>query len=126
MKKEKSLKQLKKLADKYCSDYIRQRDGGSCFTCGNWKEWRYQQNGHYVPRNYLSTRFLERNCHCQCVSCNVFKKGNMDAYALMLVRKYGPGILEELNRIKHEECKLTKEDYKNLIESFKNKINNLT
>jgi hypothetical protein len=123
--KEKSLKQLKKLADKYCSEYIRQRDKGICFTCGNIKIWKYQQNGHYISRNYLSTRFLERNCHCQCVSCNVFKKGNMDVYALRLTQKYGPEILEELDKIKHEECKLTRENYKNLIEVFKIKIENL-
>ena len=41
-------------------------------------------------------RYDERNNHCQCVACNVFKKGNLTVYALRLIKIYGTKLLEEL------------------------------
>lgn len=91
--------------DKVFSLYIRKRDMISgwvqCFTCGALKPIEEMQCGHYVSRSHHSLRWDERNCHAQCVGCNIFKKGNMDEYAVRLVAMYGHSILEELNREKH-------------------------
>lgn len=92
---------LIKRLDKVFSEYIRQRDNGVCFTCGLQREWKYQQNGHYISRTYKNTRWLESNCHTQCVGCNVFRKGNMDVYALRLIEKYGAEHLKHLDNLKH-------------------------
>lgn len=121
-KKKLSVSYLKKEADEIFSVYIRQRDKGVCVTCGAVKEWRYMQNGHYVPRGNNSTRYDEQNCNCQCVGCNVFKKGAMDEYALFLVRKYGAGILEKLNQKKKVLKQFTPQELLNLIEEYKQKI----
>lgn len=69
------------------------------------KPWKELQCGHYVSRSHLSLRYDERNCHPQCVGCNIFKSGAMDEYALALVRQYGDGILEELGREKQKIVK---------------------
>ncbi len=112
----------KKELDRVFSIYIRQRDKGVCFTCGNQKDWKYQQNGHYISRQHMNTRFDEENCHCQCVSCNVFKGGNMDEYALALIRKYGDVHLIILNARKNTIRKWSIPELQERIEYYKTKI----
>lgn len=116
------IRKLKKKFDDVFSKYIRARDAGICFTCGIKKEPKYQQNGHYISRAYNTTRYDEENCHCQCVACNIFKKGNMDEYALRLIRRYGKGILEKLNKKKLQEKHWTEQELIDLIETYKKKL----
>jgi len=92
---KKTISQLKKIADDVFSKYIRQRDG-KCFTCGSPENL---QCGHYIPRDCLELRYSEKNCHAQCVGCNVFRKGNYTAYSLAMMKKYGDSILYELDEI---------------------------
>lgn len=102
--KKKTTSQLKKKLDKIFSEYIRRKDAkngiATCVTCGKKAHWKELQNGHYVSRSYLATRFDETNCHVQCCGCNIFKKGNMDSYALFMINKYGVKHLEELEKSK--------------------------
>lgn len=117
-KKLPTLNALKKKLDAVFSVFIRKRDKGVCFTCGKKLPWKKQQNGHYVSRGVLILRWDERNCNCQCVGCNIFKNGNMDEYSVRLVRKYGPTILEELNKTKWKIWKITRADYEDLIAHY--------
>lgn len=119
VKAPKALADYKKELDMWFSIYIRMRDNGVCFTCGSKTFWKYQQNGHYVSRAVLSLRWDERNCNCQCPSCNVFKHGNMDEYALALQRKHGKDILEKLNKEKYKIVKLTPDWYEQKINYYK-------
>jgi len=118
VKKSKSLADWKKELDTIFSIYIRMRDNGVCITCGSKTFWKYQQNGHYVSRAVLSLRWDEKNCNCQCPSCNVFKHGNMDEYALALQRKYGKNILNELHKEKYKVVKLTPQWYEDKIKYY--------
>ena len=75
--KSKSLAKYKKELDAIFSKYVRlvhaDNDGMvSCYTCGKLKHWKSQQNGHFVSRQYLATRWEEDNCRVQCAGCNVF------------------------------------------------------
>lgn len=125
--KQKSVPQLKKVADKIVSEYIRRRDNGICFTCGNKKEWKYQQCGHYVSRIYLNLRYYEKNLNCQCYSCNVMRHGNMDEYAIRLQQKYGADILEELNKWKYIPVSTnTRKDLLDVIEKYKELLKKLS
>ena len=114
----KSISQLKKVADAVFSVWIRTRDNGTCFTCGITKPIKEMQNGHYVSRGHNSLRFDERNCHCQCVGCNVFKHGNMDEYTLALTRMYGIGILDELSNEKRKIKQFTREELQGIIDKY--------
>lgn len=71
-----------------------------CVTCGKIEPPERCDAGHYISRTYNILRWDERNVHPQCQSCNRFKEGHKDEYALFMVRTYGAGILEELNRQK--------------------------
>jgi len=124
--KKKSISKLKKEADAAFSLYIRTRDSKNglsiCFTCGVMKPISEMQGGHYMPRNHLNTRYDEQNNHTQCVSCNVFKHGNMPVYTIRLMEKYGDDIIKELYRRAREIKQFREADYLELIETYKNKL----
>lgn len=125
MKKRKSYRQLKKELDKVFSIFIRQRDKGRCFTCGVKKEWKQTDAGHYEKRQHLATRWDERNVNCQCMGCNRFRDGNKEAYAVALEKKYGYGILQELEEQKNRGAKFKTSDLETLIIHYKSKIEEL-
>lgn len=123
-KKEKTISQLKKKADKVFSDFIRQRDGGVCITCGKKDEWKNMQCGHYIPRDCLELRYSPKNCNTQCVGCNVFRKGNYHIYSLKLMSKYGADILHELDEVLKDykrdgSRKYGKQFYLDIIDQYK-------
>ena len=130
MKKLKSLSWWKKKADAVYSQYRRLSEADSnemvvCITCKKILHWKESQNSHYISRNHLSTRFLDENTHAACVGCNVFGGGRLDEYAIYLRGRYGKGILEKLNRIKHTSVKYTIPDYQEMIINWKAKIKKL-
>lgn len=117
-KKKKTLAKWKKELDAVFSRYIRQRDGGQCFTCPKKDHWKNMQNGHFVPRQYLSLRFDERNCNCQCYACNMLYNGQPSLYAVRLKQKYGEGIIEELESVRLKETKLDEAWYVDKIQHY--------
>ena len=56
--------------------------------------------GHYISREVKILRFDPRNTAPQCQSCNRFKEGKKDEFALYLIKKYGKNILQNLNKEK--------------------------
>ena len=125
--KQKSVKTLKyNLWRHYFSPYIRQRDRGVCFTCGNTKDWKEQQAGHFIPKgSYSDTEFDEINVNCQCASCNTFKHGNLTEYTLRLIDKYGREVVDDLQRRKYKTKKWKVEELEALIEIYKEKLENV-
>lgn len=126
-KKTKTPAQLKKKADELFSKYIRLKNADqegwvSCYTCAASVEWKYIQNGHFVSRVHLSTRWDEENCRPQCYSCNCLRNGNYDVYSLRLTKEKGPDILEELNRRKNLTKVMKRADYEILIEDLTLKL----
>jgi len=123
--KKKTYAQLKRELDKIFSEYIRLKNSKdlicTCYTCGKRANWKEMQAGHYVPRNWLSLRWDERNVHVQCVGCNVFKKGNMDEYSIKLKQQYGARILETLNKEKYRLVKYSALDLRKRIDLYKEK-----
>lgn len=91
-KRQTSKATLIKKLDKVFSQYIRLRDSDTngycrCISCGKIHYWKEIQNGHYMSRRYLSTRFDEMNCNAQCVACNIFNQGNIQMYRQNLIKK---------------------------------------
>ena len=117
--KEKSIAKLKKELDSVFSKYIRQRDGGQCFTCPKKDDPKRMQNGHFVPRQYLAVRYDERNCNCQCYACNMLYGGQGATYAIRLAQKYGQEVVEELESKRWESVKLEPSWYKERIAHYK-------
>lgn len=128
MEKEKKTKhlpisKLKDIAWKNFSRYIRAvRDKGVCYTCGVKLPWSSTQCGHYLSRVQSGTFLDERNNHCQCANCNMWKKGNEKEYARRLVRDYGPTILDDLHELNKRPLKRTHGEWQDLIVHYETKL----
>jgi len=120
--KSKSLAKLKKELDRVFSLFIRQKyaneDGMvKCYTCSTVKHWKEMQNGHWIPRNNLATRFHEDNCRVQCVGCNMFQKGMPDVFAVNLIKE---GVdLVELQKTRYSVFKVDSLWYESKIAHYK-------
>jgi hypothetical protein len=99
-KKPPTQSKLKQKLDSLFSQYIRLTyadDHGmvECYTCGKVRHWKRIQNGHFMSRGYLNTRFDERNVRPQCVGCNIYGRGKVADFSVKL-EKETPGITIEL------------------------------
>jgi len=121
MKKKPSLAKLKRKLDKRFSAWIRRRDSatngntGFCVTC---EKWAVLQAGHFIPRQYLATRWLETNVHGQCSACNCWGHGEQAEYYRALVKRYGQEVVDELMRLKRTTVKMHRSDYETLLEKY--------
>jgi hypothetical protein len=71
------------------NDYIRERDGDICISCGSTTAVSYHA-GHYRTTAAASQlRFNEDGCHSQCASCNVHHSGAIGPYRINLIAKIG-------------------------------------
>ena len=110
---ESQRKKLHRIARKLTIEIVRERDNGICVTCGK----PGCEVGHF-KHNCLD--FDLRNNNLQCKSCNSFKSGNIDQYALYLEDKYGFGILQELQQAKIDEPKkYSIEEYEAIIDNLR-------
>jgi hypothetical protein len=109
-KRPKKIRSSLKYADSAFSKYIRIKYADEngyihCFTCDAVDPINEMDCGHFVSRLHKSLRWDERNAHPQCRYCNRYNEGRKDVYAVRLIEKYGPDILNELqadkNRIAH-------------------------
>lgn len=124
--KSKTIAEYKKdIWKKYVSPYIRLRDSINgfckCITCGIIKPIKEIHAGHWRHGNTKKTYFFEKNIHSQCRSCNFFKDGARDVYAIKLEEKYGYGILQEINKMDDPKWIWTKEKLKVVEEEYKQK-----
>lgn len=128
-KKTETRSQVVKKLDKVFSEYIRRKDAvngiATCVTCGDRKDWKQLQNGHYMSRGHYGTRWDETNCHVQCAACNVFKKGNYTEYALYMINRYGAEHLEELKRKAHTPTKFSTQELREMTELYRGKLNKM-
>ena len=92
--KKKSVSQLKKIADKAFSIFIRKRgvdfkEYNTCYTCGLKRHWKELQCGHFISRAHSITRYDPANSRPQCPNCNIWRRGNYAEYAQRLIAEIG-------------------------------------
>lgn len=120
--KQESRSHLVKRLDSVFSQYIRQKyavEGmTACVTCGIVKRWQEQQNGHYMSRGHLPTRWSEDNCAPQCYACNVLRKGHYVEYSLWMIDTYGVEKLEELKKRANSGVKITTIEIREMIDKY--------
>jgi len=102
-KKKKEIKESLKTKKDYekelqviFNSYIRERDKGKgCISCG--KPNGAEQAGHYRSVGSSShLRFDERNCHGQCIRCNMHLHGNAVNYRIGLVERFGEDYVQSI------------------------------
>lgn len=125
IKKPKKLttSQLKKKLDKVFSIYIRNKYAINgyvqCYTCGVTKSISEMQNGHFISRSYLATRYDEDNCRPQDIGCNIFGNGRPVEFARKLELE-NKGIVAKLYK---KAQQITKDyPYQKQIEYYEERI----
>lgn len=101
LKTSKNFKTALKTADTWFSRYIRLRDSNrsgmcACITCEVRRHYKDMDAGHFLSRQYMATRFDERNVHAQCPRCNQYGSGEQYLHSLSIERKYPKGTIEDL------------------------------
>ena len=124
MSKPKLIKEL----DAWFSRYIRLKYSDSrgycrCISCGKVYFWKEIQNGHYMSRRYMSTRFSEDNCRPQGVECNIFNQGAIQMYRRALIKEIGEQRVDLIEvRARQENKNWSLFELKQLIEYYKKKV----
>lgn len=92
-----------------------------CYTCPTIKHWKQMQNGHYIPRAHMPTRFSAKNCRPQCKDCNEHKNGNLIVFAERLEDEE-PGIVELLKELSRGVEDYSREELKYMIGDTTRKV----
>lgn len=108
--------------DKTFAKFIRLRDGNRCVVCGSTQN---PNCGHYFSRKANGTRYDERNCNCQCASCNVKHNDNPEPYRAFMVKKYGEKTLDILHAKYLGQTKFYTNDLEEMNKEYKRKIKEL-
>ena len=107
------------------NQFIRARDGEKCISCGTIAKRQYHA-GHYLTRGARpELAFNEDNCHAQCSICNNHLSGNLAQYRINLINKMGIERVETLENTRQVR-KYTIDDYKEIIETYKEKLKTLS
>lgn len=121
--KKESTKELTKKLDEVFSKWLRKEksiDGetGQCYTCKKFDLIKNLQCGHYISRKYLSLRWEPENTFIQCYYCNIEMSGNYRVFTDNLIQDFGQEYIDKLESRKNNLVKMTKEDYKLLIQKY--------
>jgi hypothetical protein len=92
-----------------------------CYTSGTKHHYTKIQNGHYIPRSSLATRWMEDNCRPQSEHDNCGLHGNIEIFAKNL-EKDKPGITNYLLEQSRQITKPTREELKSLIVEYRSKL----
>jgi len=124
--KTKSRSQLVKELDAIFSRYIRLRDANdnwicTCITCWDRKPRKEMHNTHFISRSNYKYRRSVVNCWAGCYKCNVILHWNYISYTLVMVKKYGEGIVREMQEDK-ELIKISTPEIREMIEKYKYEV----
>lgn len=93
-----------------------------CYTCGKYNMMSEMDAGHYIPRGVMYLRFdVDRNIRPQCHHCNRAKYG-MSAKFGQKLELEKEGVTERLLEESRIIYKYTREELRNLISEYTEKI----
>lgn len=123
---------LVKKLDKIFSEYIRLRDTkfwnfeyGRCISCGRILPWAKLQCGHYHSRIHMNTRFDERNCNAECISCNIYSADHLIGYRKNLIGKIGEKEVDMLDVRAHQSKSFSLFELQLLIKHYEEEVKKL-
>lgn len=123
-----TIQELIKATQIIFNKYIRLRDKGQvCISCQKkLKEGNVDAGHMWSAGGHSNLRFNEFNVNAQCSRpCNKDKAGDINNYRLGFVKRYGIEKLNEIDSLAKIERKFTKDELKELINTYKEKIKQL-
>lgn len=129
-KRADSFSKLRDTLDQVFSKFIRLRDTdcdgvGFCIDCGERMEWHELDNGHFIGRDRLITRWDEQNCAAQKSSCNRFHSGRQFEFGLALDQRYGPDTAKDILQRSYTIVKYPTIELKEMIAHYEKKVQEL-
>ena len=119
-----TVQELTKLAQTYFNSFIRNRDRTKgCISCGSRLGQKFDAGHYYSMGGHKAVTFNEDNVHGQCVYCNQYLHGNLLNYQIGIQQRIGAERLIELQSKAHETRKFTRDELKEIISIYKQKIN---
>ena len=114
-----------RLTQQTFNKFIRLRDKGNvCISCQ--KKPLKENAGHFFnANNHYNVRFDERNVNLQCEHCNTYLSGNLIEYQRNLIHKIGIESYHELEADARKTRKFTKDELKEIITEYKQKVKQL-
>ncbi len=92
-----------------------------CWTCNCTKHFSLMQNGHFISRSHMQTRFLLKNLRPQCAGCNEGKHGNLVVFAERLEAEE-KGVTHYLKELSVEPYKYSLDELKQMLIDFRSKL----
>lgn len=92
-----------------------------CYTCGTKLPIGQIQNGHFVHRQDMATRFLPLNCRPQCSTCNTAHNDDPEPFRSKLEAEQA-GLPQWLHEQARMVYKPTRDELRGLIGEFRFKI----
>jgi len=107
--------------------YIRLRDKDKpCISCDKpYREKDINASHFYSVGAYPNLRFNEDNVHNSCIRCNKDLHGNINEYTLRLPNRIGIERYNKLVENRNKPLKLSFDEVKELIATYKQKIKEL-
>ena len=119
-----TVQDIVKAAQMVFNKYIRERDKDElCISCKQ-KPKKVNAGHFWNANNHWNVRFDEDNVHVQCERCNSFLSGNLLEYRTNLCLKIGQERFDKLEARARVTRKFTKDELKEIIKTYKNKIKN--
>jgi hypothetical protein len=92
-----------------------------CYTCPKKLPIAQIQNGHFIHRTDMASRWLEDNCRPQCAECNSRHNDNPEPYRQRLESER-KGITDWLLGQSREVVKPTRDELKMMIIDYRHKV----
>jgi hypothetical protein len=119
-----TVQDLVKAAQLVFNKYIRERDKDElCISCKQ-KPKKVNAGHFWNANNHWNVRFDEDNVHVQCERCNSYLSGNLLEYRTNLITKIGAERFNQLEARARVTRKFTKDELKEIIKTYKQKIKN--
>ena len=121
-----TVQELMKAAQIVFNKFIRIRDKYKpCISCGSKLENKFDAGHYFSSGGHKAVTFDEDNVHGQCVACNQWKHGNLIQYQIGIEQRIGGDKLIQLHEKAHKSVKYTREELRDLIANYKQKIKDL-
>lgn len=123
-RKKPTRKSLTKKLDDIFAEYIRELEKkrtGHCFFCNKPVQCCF----HIITRSKYATRWEEENAVGSCFGCNYHNEHNPHKFVVKYIEVFGLKKFNKIYRKSNEAIKFSLEDLENMIEKYKNKLEEL-
>lgn len=123
-------RQIANKLDKLASEYIRRRYADrygmvKCYTCGAKHHWKDMDNGHFIKRGHMQTRWELDNMRPQCRKCNRLLNGNYEVYTKRLTMELGKERIMEMWNLAYRGGKMSQLELELILEKYKKLLKSL-